>query len=79
MFLIAEGRVGISVHGETGTSQKVATLERGAAFGEISLLTGEPRLATVRAIDRVGPGRDRQVHDRSDPARPTRRSSRSST
>lgn len=50
MFLIAEGRVGISVHGETGTSQKIATLERGAAFGEISLLTGEPRLATVRAL-----------------------------
>lgn len=50
MFLIAEGRVGVSVRGETGSSQKVATLERGAAFGEISLLTGEPRLATVRAL-----------------------------
>ncbi len=50
MFLIARGRVGISVHGEGGTSQKLATLDAGAAFGEISLLTGEPRLATVRAI-----------------------------
>lgn len=50
MFLVARGRVAISVHGEQGVSQKVAVLEPGAAFGEISLLTGEPRLATVRAI-----------------------------
>jgi len=50
MFLIARGRVGVSVRGEHGTSQKLAALGPGAAFGEISLLTGEPRLATVRAI-----------------------------
>ncbi len=50
MFLIARGRVGISVHGEGGTSQKLAALDAGSSFGEISLLTGEPRLATVRAI-----------------------------
>lgn len=50
MFLIAEGRVAISVHGEGSASQKVAVLEPGAAFGEISLLTGEPRLATARAV-----------------------------
>ena len=50
MFLIAAGRAGVSVHGDVGTSRKVAVLDPGAAFGEISLLTGEPRLATVRAI-----------------------------
>ena len=50
MFLIADGRVAISVHGEGSASQKVAVLETGAAFGEISLLTGEPRLATARAV-----------------------------
>ncbi len=50
MFLIADGRVAISVHGEGAASQKVAVLEPGAAFGEISLLTGEPRLATARAV-----------------------------
>ncbi|HEY3203706.1 MAG TPA: mechanosensitive ion channel family protein [Thermoanaerobaculia bacterium] len=50
MFLIVEGRVGISVHGEGVASQKIAFLEPGAAFGEISLLTGEPRLATARAL-----------------------------
>ncbi len=50
MFLIAAGRTGVSVHGEAGASRKVAVLDGGASFGEISLLTGEPRLATVRAM-----------------------------
>ena len=50
MFLIAEGRVGISARGDRGASQKLAVLESGAAFGEFSLLTGEPRTATVRAV-----------------------------
>jgi small-conductance mechanosensitive channel len=49
MFLIESGLVGISARNETGASQKVAILESGAAFGEISLLTGEPRLATAKA------------------------------
>jgi CRP-like cAMP-binding protein len=50
MFLIAAGRAGVSVRGEVGASRKVAVLDAGASFGEISLLTGEPRLATVRAM-----------------------------
>jgi len=50
MFLIAEGRVGVSVRGDVGASQGIAVLEPGASFGEISVLTGEPRLATVRAV-----------------------------
>jgi hypothetical protein len=50
MFLIAAGRVAVSVHGDVGASRKLAVLEEGASFGEISLLTGEPRLATVRAV-----------------------------
>jgi CRP-like cAMP-binding protein len=49
MFLIETGLVAISVKGEAAASQKVAILEPGAGFGEISLLTGEPRLATARA------------------------------
>jgi len=49
MFLIESGLVGISARNEGGASQKVAILESGAAFGEISLLTGEPRLATAKA------------------------------
>jgi CRP-like cAMP-binding protein len=50
MFLIVDGRVAVSARGGAGSSQKLAVLEPGAAFGEISLLTGEPRIATVRAL-----------------------------
>jgi len=53
MFLVAAGRAAVSVHGGVGASRKVAILEAGSAFGEISLLTGEPRLATVRALSEV--------------------------
>ncbi len=52
MFLIAAGRAAVSVHGGDGpvASRSLAVLAPGSAFGEISLLTGEPRLATVRAL-----------------------------
>jgi CRP-like cAMP-binding protein len=50
MFVIDRGRAAVTVHGEGGQSRKIAVLEPGAAFGEISLLTGEPRNATVRAL-----------------------------
>ena len=51
MFLLADGRVGVSAHGRAEESQRVALLEAGSAFGEISLLTGAPRLATVRTLE----------------------------
>jgi small-conductance mechanosensitive channel/CRP-like cAMP-binding protein len=51
MFLLADGRVGVSAHGETDASQNVALLDAGDSFGEISLLTGAPRLATVRTLE----------------------------
>jgi small-conductance mechanosensitive channel/CRP-like cAMP-binding protein len=50
MFVVESGRLGVSAHGTVGQSQRLAVLEPGAAFGEISLLTGDPRTATVRAI-----------------------------
>jgi small-conductance mechanosensitive channel/CRP-like cAMP-binding protein len=50
MFLIASGRVGVSLAGAGGDSKVVAELEAGTSFGEMSLLTGEPRAATVRAL-----------------------------
>ncbi|MEO8348240.1 MAG: mechanosensitive ion channel family protein [Acidobacteriota bacterium] len=50
MFVVESGRLGVSVHGKVGQSQRLAVLEEGAAFGEVSLLTGDPRTATVRAL-----------------------------
>jgi len=49
MFLIETGSVAISIRGAAGEDRKLTVLQAGAAFGEISLLTGEPRTATVRA------------------------------
>ncbi len=50
MFIVQAGRLGVSAHGTVGESQRLAVLEAGTAFGEISLLTGETRTATVRAL-----------------------------
>jgi len=48
-YIIREGRVAISVKGPDGQTVTVAHLAGGAFFGELSLLTGEPRSATVTA------------------------------
>jgi small-conductance mechanosensitive channel len=53
MFLVESGRLSVSIHAAAGASQKVTVLDPGSAFGEISLLTGEPRMATVRALEEV--------------------------
>ncbi len=50
MFIVQAGRLGVSAHGTVGESQRLAVLEAGTAFGEISLLTGDARTATVRAL-----------------------------
>ena len=50
MFIVEKGRLGVSAHGTVGQSQKLAVLEAGSAFGEVSLLTGDARTATVRAL-----------------------------
>lgn len=50
MFIVESGRLAVSAHGTVGQSQKLAVLEPGSAFGEVSLLTGDPRTATVRAL-----------------------------
>lgn len=51
LFLLAEGTLEILVRQSDGVDVAVATLEPGAVFGEMSLLTGEPRSATVRSVD----------------------------
>ncbi len=53
MFVVERGRAAVSIHGAAGDTRTLATLEPGAAFGEISLLTGERRTATVRAVTEV--------------------------
>ncbi len=53
MFVIESGRAAVSIHGVGGESRRLATLDPGDAFGEISLLTGEPRTASVRALTEV--------------------------
>ena len=44
-----------------GTDTSVDTMGRGAVFGEMALLTGERRNATVRAVDSALAVRDRQA------------------
>lgn len=47
--VMRSGRVGVSITGADGKTVRVAGLEAGAFFGEMSLLTGEPRSATILA------------------------------
>jgi CRP-like cAMP-binding protein len=51
VFLIAEGRVRVSLFGESGRELTLSQLQRGDFFGEMSLLDGRPRSANVVAID----------------------------
>src|ERR1700722_5403138 len=48
MFILATGKASVQVERE-GRAQPVGNLVAGDCFGEISLLTGEPRTATVLA------------------------------
>jgi small-conductance mechanosensitive channel/CRP-like cAMP-binding protein len=49
MFVIEQGRVAVSVADDGGATSHLAELGPGEFFGEMSLLTGEPRSATVTA------------------------------
>jgi small-conductance mechanosensitive channel/CRP-like cAMP-binding protein len=48
LFVIAHGACDVLIGGEDGT-EKVGAIGAGSVFGELSLLTGSPRSATVRA------------------------------
>ena len=52
LYILAEGEAEVVVEHE-GRSQRVATLTAPAFFGEMSLVTGAPRSATVTAITPV--------------------------
>lgn len=50
LFLVKEGLMEVSIQDEAGRDLPVARLQAGQFFGEMSLLTGAPRAATVRAV-----------------------------
>ncbi|MBW1871269.1 MAG: cyclic nucleotide-binding domain-containing protein [Deltaproteobacteria bacterium] len=52
VFLLMSGNVKVETEGKQGVIE-LAQLSRGAFFGEVSLLTGRPRTATVTAADAV--------------------------
>jgi small-conductance mechanosensitive channel/CRP-like cAMP-binding protein len=54
MFIVCSGRVEVRLRGSDGNAQQVAELGPGNFFGEMALLTGEPRNADVIAADEVG-------------------------
>lgn len=49
MYVIASGHASVVLRTEAGEERAVARLSPGDFFGEMSLLTGDPRTATVRA------------------------------
>jgi small-conductance mechanosensitive channel/CRP-like cAMP-binding protein len=50
MFVVLDGEVSVVLEPKR---QEVARIQRGGYFGEMSLLTGDPRSATVRAVGDV--------------------------
>ena len=49
LFVIAGGSVRVYVRGSGGSNNQIRMLEEGEFFGEISLLSGQPRTATITA------------------------------
>ncbi len=52
LFLILDGRVAVEISRENHTAS-LATLEKGAFFGEMALLDETPRSANARALERT--------------------------
>lgn len=50
LFVVAQGRLEVIVEHEDGTREVVAHVGQGECIGEMALLTGERRFATVRAL-----------------------------
>ena len=51
LFVVADGEVEVMLRQDDGRDRAVDTMGDGAVFGEMALLTGERRNATVRAVD----------------------------
>lgn len=54
LFIVFSGEADVRVHAPSGDFQSVARLKAGAFLGEMALMTGEPRSATVVAVSDVG-------------------------
>ena len=53
MFVVASGSLRVYVRNREGHNEQVRMLHAGEFFGEISLITGQPRTATVTAASRT--------------------------
>jgi CRP-like cAMP-binding protein/small-conductance mechanosensitive channel len=53
MFIMMEGAISIAIKTPSGEEQEVAISAAGDVVGEMSLMTGAPRTATVTALTRV--------------------------
>ncbi len=51
MFVILQGHVEVSARNGDGPATRLATLKSGDYFGEMSLMTGSPRTATVTSLE----------------------------
>lgn len=50
-FMISKGRVDVMQRAGSGNENKLAELGPGGFFGDMALLTGDPRVATIRALE----------------------------
>lgn len=50
LYFVAEGRLKVFAREEDGDEQELAVLDAPAVVGEMEFLTGEPRVACVRAL-----------------------------
>ncbi len=53
LFVVNAGRLRVMLQGDSGRNEEVAVLEPGAVFGEMSILLGGKRTATVMAMGQV--------------------------
>jgi len=53
MFMILSGSVAVTLINDDGIEYTLTTLGKGEVFGEMALLTGEPRSANVKAVTDV--------------------------
>ncbi len=53
LYMVAQGKLSVTRQKQDGTTVSLGELGPGQFFGELTLLTGEPRSATVRALTDV--------------------------